>query len=395
MPFTPEPDEKLQLEPYSRTEVFERGASSKSSQRDCSSSILTSSIVGNRRSFIHEEIKTKRSVRKRNSVTQKAVAKCKVDLPKSRDRAKTKVSKEDTKDDVVYVLQSNGRRDLTASDSFRSKRTLDFDDSMISLQHNDNNSNIPSGIDRIATQILQGWMTDKEKSTKSEGLDKSEGGHNLSLPSTAAAEDNTSLRVFPSSKEEKPLGTVLNSSVKKITFDVPDHTVIPRIPSGQFRTTERDTRKSNKESTRKVPRVKAETVRPKFNKLRAESRTYKAADGTPRKNAKEFLDVIKRELEKCGRIPEEPRSMFDALKMVARNKHLSKKRISSYLSDTDCELQSSKMVRTKLYSNRLKSNSLECPIDSQTKKRRKKRTKNPEKYIANRRSVLTMMKQFT
>lgn len=289
------------------------------------------------------------------------------------------------KDDIVYLLQSNKRRDLKTSDSFRSKRSSDFNGSTFSIKRDENHtSNIPNGsfaieegIDRIAAQILQDWMTDKEQKTKHNNpLKTEEGLHNISLNLPVATEKNVAQDIPSISKEVKPDGTIVNSSVKRITFDVSDHTDIslPRDTPRKFHITECDSRIEEKENERKRSRIKVKPVKPKFNKLPSEPRVFSTTNKTARRNRKEFLDIIKKELEKCRYLPEEPQSMFDALKMVARNKHRSKRRINLYSSDTDCQLEPSKLLHTtKLYSGRLKHNSMKCPVDLQTKKTRRKK----------------------
>ncbi|CAH2064594.1 unnamed protein product, partial [Iphiclides podalirius] len=383
-------------------EVFFKTPSSMSSQRDNSSSILTTSIVGNRKSFTHEVIKTRRRVRRARPVGKLAgtiMEKSKVDLPKGEQRSKSKASKEDTKDDVVYVLQSRSDKGgLAPSDSFRSKRSSDFYDSTVSLKYKRDEGvrmgNIPSGsfesgIDRIAAEVLQGWMSRKEKEeAKLSGnlesptcVDKTDGYlYNLSLDLAATAGSIAgNLREFPScSKAVKPIDTVPDSGVRKITFDLSEHSDLsePRFNvSRKFHITESNARKFDEVSVRK--RRRGDKVRPvpKTNRSSPQTRSSSSTDkGTRRNTKKEFLDIIRRELEMCEEEAEAPRNMFDALKVVARNKQLTRSWPRADPSDTDCDLQSPKLIRTvKRYSNRLKSKSANCPADTKAKTRWHKR----------------------
>ncbi|KPJ00438.1 hypothetical protein RR46_07028 [Papilio xuthus] len=321
----------------------------KENQRKFSSTVITTSLLGNRKFITHEVVKTKRKNRnnktEQNDISTNDVNNSK-DL-KVKAKSKSSYKKSNKDDDIIYVLPSRNYNYESITNTI----------SMISKQDNPSNlcnkeiHQTCSGFDRIADEVLEGWIKRKEKIKSSEQaiiskekpnevfnlcvdfIDPNNDENIQEIPSTSKTE-----RTFIKSQKSISRNTLQNN----YDIDLTDNNI-----SNKFYIIEDESK----------PRLKKPKTLVK-NNLKTQSFIHSKQTRTNKKHnykdikrnsKKEFISLIKKELQLP--IYEEPRNMFEALKTLARQRnkdnHISfVDGIASKTRNAECDYDNPKLIKS-------------------------------------------------
>ncbi|CAG5001124.1 unnamed protein product [Parnassius apollo] len=298
-------------------------------------------------------------------------------------------------EDLVFVFKSNNNMDHSATNSRNSdEKELPSgvqDDDINTMRHILSKS-VCNGMDRVAAEVLQGRMKRNEKKWKAADDPETlvsdnkidEHLYNLcvDLVDTTISTNGSKVdhKCVSNSKQEQDGLTSRSETVTKRIkfkeFDDTDPYELNNNPTDKFYILENNNvldldlpnvpRLKHTKFSQKENLKTQSLIYPKKKKhLTQQSQSFNMSKS--RKNAKnDFLNTIKRELQNHD-IIEEPRNMFEALKVKARNKIKYNKHIhfdnTTHIktgkdsNDPDCEFNSPKLIQTKkLNRNGLKGN---------------------------------------
>lgn len=263
---------------------------------------------------------------------------------KVKTKSQSSYKKKNREDDVIYVLPSRNTNYQSVTNTI----------SMISKQDNPSNMhnkdihNTCSGIDRIADEVLEGWIKRKDKMKSSEhttiSKEKPNEVFNLGIDFNETNSD-TIQEISSSSKTEKTFIKTQKSIINRDNYDI--DLIDPDTPN-KFYITEEDN-ENLKPIRFKKPKIIKHNLKTQ-SLMNPKPKTYKNKD-IKRNSKKEFINLIKKELQMSSGY-KEPYNMFEALKTLAE--HRNKNHISfvdgiaskTKWPNVDCDYGNPKLINS-------------------------------------------------